>query len=259
MSIQEIRKTLNDLCKQVELLCKNAETANRNGKSVSGRGHYASKFHEIEVAIGRLACDAKALLTAAEVDSTLINSLCSIVATLRRPSVQLTARIQLARDLRALCHTKIVPGAEASNVSYVPASEQVLPMDVVRNTRGYLEHVVQQANGCYEKRWFDACGVMMRKFIEILIIHAFEAQQIADRIKRPDGNFHMLGELVDRFLTDASWNPSRETRACLPEVKLLGDRSAHNRTFTARKKDVDKALVGFRVTAEELLHFAGLR
>lgn len=173
--------------------------------------------------------------------------------------MQLTVRVKLGRELQTLCQTKIIPAVEASTVSHVPASEQVLPMDVVRGTRGYLEHIIQQANGCYEKKWFDACGVMMRKFIEILIIHAFEGEQIADRIKRGDGNFHMLAELVDRFLAETMWNAGRETKACLPEVKLLGDRSAHNRTFMARKKDVDKALVGFRTTAEELLHFAKLR
>jgi hypothetical protein len=117
----------------------------------------------------------------------------------------------------------------------VPSTEHVLPVEVVKGTRGYLENIIQQANGCYEKRWFDACGVMIRKFVEILIIHVFEAHSLADKIKREDGNFHMLSVLVDRFFVETAWNTGRETKICLPEVKLLGDRSAHNRTFMARQ------------------------
>lgn len=259
MSIPETVRTLNNLCKRVESLCKTAETADRNNKSLSGRGHYASKFHEEEVAIGTLEANAKAQLLALDIEQELVDKLCSNVSTMRRPSVLLSARVQIARDLKALCQTKIIPAVETSNASHVPTSERVLPMDVVRGTRGYLENIIQQANGCYEKKWFDACSVMMRKFIEILIIHSFEAENVADRIKRLDGNFHMLSKLVDTFLADTTWNPGRETKTCLPVVKLLGDRSAHNRTFMARKNDVDDALKGFRVTAEELLHFAKLR
>jgi hypothetical protein len=259
MSIPETVKTLNDLCKRVESLCELAETAQRNKKSLSGRGHYASRFHKDAIVIGKLEATAKSRLTALDLDSDLLTSFCSALIAVQRTDLQLKARIERCRDFRALCQTKIIPAVEASEISHVPASEQVLPMDVVRNTRGYLVHIIQQANGCYEKRWFDACGVMMRKFVEILIIHAFEAEKIADRIKRTDGNFHMLAELIDRFLAETTWNPGRETRSCLPEVKLLGDRSAHNRTFMARKPDVDKALFGFRITAEELLHLAKLR
>lgn len=58
MSIPEMVKTLNNLCKRVDSLCKTAETADRNGKSLSGRGHYASKFHEDDVAIGTLEASA---------------------------------------------------------------------------------------------------------------------------------------------------------------------------------------------------------
>jgi hypothetical protein len=35
-------------------------------------------------------------------------------------------------------------------INTVPKTEKVLPMSVVKNTRGYLERAIQQANGCYE-------------------------------------------------------------------------------------------------------------
>src|SRR5262249_21203980 len=114
-----------------------------------------------------------------------------------------------------------------------------------------------QANGCYERGWYDACSVMVRKLVEVLIIAAFEAKGEAARIKKDD-NFLMLNGLVDAILARNDWNLGRETKPALPLLKSLGDRSAHNRHYLARKADMDKVLPGLRVTVEDLLHHANL-
>jgi hypothetical protein len=259
MSVQETVKTLNSLCKEADAVCALATTATRNGKSLKSTGFYADKFHGSVVRIGKLDATSKLQLSAIGIDASMLTELGTLIASLQRPDVILKGRVQACRNLRLLCDTKIVPDLESRGANPIPLTEHVLPVSVVQGTRGYLEHVLQQANGCYEHQWFDSCGVMLRKFVEILIIHVFEAHGISDRIKGSDANFFMLGELVNRVLADTSWNLGRETKACLPEIKLLGDRSAHNRTFMARKSDVDKALTGFRVAAEELLHLAKLR
>jgi hypothetical protein len=138
-----------------------------------------------------------------------------------------------------------------------PATEQVLPLDVVKGTRTYLEQIVNQANGCYQKGWYDACSVMVRKLVEVLIIAVFEAKGAAAAIKKDD-NFLMLSGLVDAILARADWNLGRETKTALPLLKSLGDRSAHNRHYMARKADVDRVLPGLRVMVEDLLHHANL-
>ncbi len=94
----------------------------------------------------------------------------------------------------------------------IPKTEQVLSHSVVERTRGYLETVIQQANGCYEHNWFDSCSVMIRKFVEILIIEVYEAQHKASDIKGGNGDFFMLGDLVSSILKETSWNLSRETK-----------------------------------------------
>jgi len=45
----------------------------------------------------------------------------------------------------------------------------------------------------------------------------------------------------------------------LPEIKSLGDRSAHNRRYIAKKADVDKVIPGLRVLADDLLHLGKLK
>jgi hypothetical protein len=143
-----------------------------------------------------------------------------------------------------------------SVVHPTPVTEQVLPLSVVRSTRGYIERIVEQANGCYERHMFDACAVMMRK---LAIIEVYEAKGRSADLKNNNGDFKMLGDLIQTMLGDNAWNPGRETKKFLPEIKSLGDRSAHGRRFTARQGDVDKVLHGFRVVVEELLHLSNLK
>lgn len=149
------------------------------------------------------------------------------------------------------------PDPKDDDAASQPATEHILPFDVVRGTRTYLEQIVNQANGCHEKGWYDACSVMVRKLVEVLIIAVFEAKGEAATIKK-DGNFLMLSGLVDAIIARTDWNLGRETKAALPLLKSLGDRSAHNRHFMARKVDVDKLLPGLRVTVEDLLHHTNL-
>lgn len=149
------------------------------------------------------------------------------------------------------------PDAGDGDAASQPATEHVLPLDVIKNTRKYFEQIVNQANGCYEKGWFDACSVMVRKLIEVLIIAVFEAKGEAAAIKKDD-NFLMLSGLVDAILARTDWNLGRETKVALPRLKTLGDRSAHNRHYMARKADLDKVLPDLRVAVEDLLYHGKL-
>ena len=256
MTSAEPQTTLSKLCKVAGTICDVAATAQKGRQSLSGRNSYATKFHDHVLVLRKH--EAEFLALAANVDSALLDDFRSTVACIRSDAMGTAARTERLRHLRTLCETKLQPLLDGMTANPIPVTEQVLPMEVVKGTRGYFEKWIRQANGCYEHQWFDACSVMLRKFVENLIIHVFEAHGFAEEIKR-DGNFLMLGDLIGRMLGQTHWNLGRETKACLPEIKKLGDRAAHNRTFTANKVDVEKALDGFRVTAEELLHLAKLK
>lgn len=60
-------------------------------------------------------------------------------------------------------------------------------------------------------------------------------------------------------MADATLNLGRESKRGLPLIKSLGDRSAHNRHFLAKKDDIDKVTHDLRVVAEELLNLSGIR
>lgn len=136
-------------------------------------------------------------------------------------------------------------------------SQELFAMDIVNGTRGYIEQIALQANGCYEKGWYDACAVMIRRLIETLIIECFEHHGIAVKIKDDNGNYLYLNDLITRFLGETTWNVGRNTKNSLPKLKGIGDLSAHSRRFVARQHDIDKLADDIRVAIQELTYIAG--
>ena len=164
--------------------------------------------------------------------------------------------IELVKGLASDAPHNFLPPSEGTR----PTSEHVLPFSLVRGTRGYIERVVNQMNGCYEKGWFDGCAVMMRRLIETLIIECFEKSGIADTIKdERTGEFLYLRDLIDRLLHEKSWNLCRITKQALPKLKNVGDQSAHSRRYNANREDIDKLANDFRVVCQELIYLAQLK
>lgn len=140
-----------------------------------------------------------------------------------------------------------------------PDSEQVLPSSLSKGTRGYIERVVNQINGCYEDGWFDACSVMIRRLVETLLIETFEDHGIENKIQTSSGNFLPLGDMIDKTLAETSWNLSRSTKRSLPKLKLIGDWAAHSRRYNAHRHDVDKVIDDLRVVVQEFIYLANLK
>lgn len=120
----------------------------------------------------------------------------------------------------------------------------------------YLRRTLLQANGCYEKRWFDASSVMIRKLVENLIIDVYEKDKKQTEIQQ-NGEYFMLSGLITAMLNQTHWTLQRETKRSLPDIKKLGDRAAHNRRYEATRQDIDQLLAGLRATVDDLLHLAG--
>ncbi len=128
------------------------------------------------------------------------------------------------------------------------------PLEIFNNTRGYLKTIADQAAGCYDTGLYDACSVMTRKLLEILIIETFERFKIESKIKNSSGNFFYLSDLIDIFKSETTWNIGRNAKNSMPNLKKMGDLSAHNRRYIARKPDIDKLKDDLRIVLEELIH-----
>ncbi|GGD18572.1 hypothetical protein [Pyruvatibacter mobilis] len=145
-------------------------------------------------------------------------------------------------------------------VSALPSasSSSVLDPSIFERTRGYIEKVVVQINNSYDNQLYDCCAVMCRRLIETLIIEVYEAGGIADAIKGSSGHFCMLAELVAILKGDARFNLGRNAEKGLDDLKRLGDLSAHNRRYNARRNDIDRVKSDLRVVSEELLNLAAM-
>jgi hypothetical protein len=139
------------------------------------------------------------------------------------------------------------------------STQSVIPLSVVRGTRGYIERVTNQANGAYENGWYDACAVMIRRLLETLIIEAYEHHNLTAKIKNVAGDFFYLKDLINICLQETAWNLSRNCRQAMPNLKDIGDKSAHSRRYNAHKGDIDPLLADIRLVVQEFVYIAGLK
>ena len=135
----------------------------------------------------------------------------------------------------------------------------VLPFSVVRNTRGYIEKVTNQVNGCFENGWYDAAAVLTRRLLETLVIEAFEHHKLEAKIKNQQGDFFFLRDLIDACLREPSWNLTRNCKQAMPKLKDIGDKSAHSRRYIAHRGDLAPLAADIRLVVQELVYLAALK
>ena len=137
-------------------------------------------------------------------------------------------------------------------------SEDLFPMEILEDAKTYIQRIALQANGCYTNGWYDACAVMIRRLIETLIIECYENHSLESKIKKGNGDYSNLGELIGKYVNEPTWNLSRTTKKDLPKLKEIGDLSAHNRRFLAGRSDIKKHAQQIRVIIQELVYIGAV-
>lgn len=144
-----------------------------------------------------------------------------------------------------------------------PRTARVIDPALIAGTRAYLEKITDQINGTYENGWYDACAVMLRRFIETLIIETYIEKNKESAIKKTDGDFYSLKRLIDEACSGKDLNLSRDTKNILRKLKKLGDRSAHNRRFVAKRSYFDELFENLHLDMQTLIddfvHEAGFK
>lgn len=137
-------------------------------------------------------------------------------------------------------------------------SDSVLPAEIFQGSRGYIEKVVAQLNASYDAGLYDCCAVMCRRLAETLLIEAYIAKGKDGTLKDAQNHFLMFSGLLSIVEKSNEIGLSRNAIRGLKDFKQLGDLSAHNRRFNARRNDVDRVRDGLRVASEELIEIAHL-
>jgi hypothetical protein len=236
---------------KIEQLARDAidvtKKARRHHQNLSGDNFYANK-------LATLRADAtnafRSLSSTTVGESSAIAELIESVFAAATDKKRRTAAFhELVYNLRTSWRSTSVPRED----------EGLFPLSLLSQTgRGYLSTVGRQMNGCYTSGWYDAASTMMRRLLEASIIEAFEAKNIAAKIKNRAGDYLQLTDLISQALGEPSWSLSRNAKRALPRLRDLGHLSSHGRHFTAQKGDVDAVRQDFRVVLEEFLRHAGL-
>ena len=135
-------------------------------------------------------------------------------------------------------------------------SNSLIPRELSGERRGYIERVVDQINLSYDYGLFDCCAVMCRRLLETLIIELYERNGRATDLQNSHGQFKMFSDLLNQLLGDRRVHLSRNAASGLKVLKRLGDQSAHNRRYNARRSDIDRVRDDLRLVVEELLNVA---
>ncbi len=239
-----------------------AKKAKRHSHTLAGSGFYATKFSKAHadavLAIEQLAQKFKRSddQRLKEAIGKITDDVVSYFASNNGNGG--VERTKSKKSIAFLFKTVIIPATEINKASHTP-SDDLFPLDIIQGTRGYLEKVAEQACGAYDKGWYDAAAVMVRRLLEVLIIESFEAHQLTAKIQKPDSNFFYLQDLVNLTLNEASWTLGRNVKKALPNLKDIGNQSAHGRRYTARKSDLEDIKRDLRLTIEELVILSKLK
>jgi hypothetical protein len=226
-----------------------ARKARRHKKNLNGDNYYGNKLAQLR---------ADATNTFSELSIRSPGDTTALAELVEAAFAAKTAQKNRVESVRELSHALRTKWKQAKGPSSTPGNE-LFPLALIAKTkRGYLVTIATQMNGGFREGWYDACAVMMRRLVEIVIIESFEHHAILDKIKDGHGNYLQLTDLVDRALAEPAFKLSRNAKTELPKLRNIGHRSAHGRHFTAQRADIEKIEDGIRVVVQEFLAHAGL-
>lgn len=141
----------------------------------------------------------------------------------------------------------------------IDESESIISASLYESTRTYIKLLSQQINACYDNNIFDGCAVLMRRLLEILLIHSFEKNGIDALIRNVDDSFKMLVDIVSIAKSNKILALSRNTKEVLDNFRNIGNFAAHKIFYNTKKSDINSLKISYRATIEELLYKSGIR
>jgi hypothetical protein len=135
----------------------------------------------------------------------------------------------------------------------------IIPRTIYKDSRGYIVSLANQINASFEYGIYDGGAVLMRRLLEILLIHSYEHLNIENEIKDASGNYKMLSDIINDAKTNSNLGLSRNSKNNIDVFRNIGNFSAHKIYYTAQQKDIKNIAIDFRAIIEELLYKSGLK
>lgn len=148
-----------------------------------------------------------------------------------------------------------------TRIEMTEPGEELFSLEILAGTRNYVVKLAEQAHGCYKRGWYDACAVMIRRLVEIMIIDCFERRHLSSSIKDGNDDYFMLEKLIAAFLAETTWHIPRPVKKHLPklrDLKEIGDSGAHGRNIVSKAR-IDKLSEAIDYTFQGLVEIAYLQ
>jgi hypothetical protein len=234
------------------------QQAKRSKKSVMGDNSYADRFHITQAQAMRIFREMQNQITTTA-DSALgrtINDVEKELGYFFDPKTPAVDRRELRRHIDMLVVSEIEPAVQSAK----SLGSEFIPLEIVNGTRGYVVNVTKQVNGCFQTDYcFDACGVMLRRLLETLIIEVFEEKGIQDKIVDAHGNPLMFTDLVAKLLSTPETPVGRTIKKELPAITNVLNNCAHNRRFNISKTQLVSYQATLIITIQELVALWDIR
>lgn len=178
-------------------------------------------------------------------------------------------KLKLEKDRRAVKNggnfrispRKLPEVIEVSKKFLIPVRpddpKSAIDSSIFDHAPGYVKNIVEQINVSYSNACYDCAAVMIRRLTETMIIDAFENRNSLHEVTDANGDIYSMTPLIKKLSSTNVFSISRQTKQAVPHLKDIGDWSAHNRRYRARKSDLDAAARHLRLVASDLLHVAG--
>lgn len=141
------------------------------------------------------------------------------------------------------------------NINYdIKITRDFFDMELLENTPVpyYIKNIAKEMCLCYDSGCYTACLVMVRKFLEALIIKTFINKKIERNIKNGN-NYLYLSGLISAYLSESNIKKSRNIPKKINSIKELGDTAAHTDRFKANKSIVDNIKNDLNIVVQNIL------
>jgi len=166
-------------------------------------------------------------------------------------------RTKLKKQTPRSRKSKVTP-PPSSQSQPTPSTEFFIEPDIFKDCPAFIKHLEPQINGCWDRQWYEACALSIRRLLETLIIHLYQQRGWDSDIRGTDG-YLKLQDLVHKVCGDGRIGLGKQPKAGLQHLKLIGDVAAHDFRVRVRRSDLEQKRTELRLACERLVFIAQSR
>lgn len=170
----------------------------------------------------------------------------------KRSAKRKTAVLDLKPATTAVAPTAISPAGSTGQAASASADSFIDPT-IFQGMPDYITRLIPQANGCWQRGWYEGCALLFRRLAETLIIELYHQRGWIKEIQEADGSLFKLQRLVDKVCGDGRLGLGKHPKRGLAEIKKFGDVAAHDHRVKVRKSDLEPHRTEMRLAFERLV------